>query len=77
MSLQSVFKIVSVATLGCACLSCILCSINWSLYINDMFIKKTGETDATKTELGLAIIFTCLMCWEIFGHFLTKTLSGG
>jgi hypothetical protein len=42
-----------------------------------MFIKKTGETDATKAELGLAIIFTCLMCWEIFGHFLTKALSGG
>ena len=74
---QKFFQLMTMATMACACLSCIACSINWSLYINDMFVKKTGQTDTTKAEMALAIIFSALMVWEIFGHFLFKMLSGG
>jgi len=71
-----ILKAVSVATLVCACVSCVVCSVNWGMYINNIYIKKTGETNTTKAEMGIAIAFTCLVFWELIGHFLTKKLSG-
>ena len=47
------------------------------MYVNNIYIKKTGETSTTKSEKYMAMVFCCLMIWEMIGHTIFKKISGG
>ena len=45
-----------------ACVACMICTGTLGGYINDIYIKKTGENDKTKAEKGSAIAFSIVLC---------------
>lgn len=69
------FKFGAQITLVCACMSCLAFSYNIGMYINNIYVKKTGETDTTKAEKYMAMIFCCLTCWEMLGHWIFSLIS--
>ena len=69
------FKFGSQLTLMCAGVSCLVCTGNLLAYGNNIYVKKTGENDSTKAEKHFAMIFACLMIWEMIGHTIFKTIS--
>ena len=53
-----------------ACVACMICTGTLGGYINDIYIKKSGETDKTKAEKGSAIAFSILMCIALVIYYI-------
>jgi len=55
-----------------ACVACMICTGTLGGYINDIYIKKTGENDKTKAEKGSAIAFSIIMCCALLVYNILK-----
>jgi hypothetical protein len=53
-----------------ACVTCMICTGTLGGYINDIYVKKTGENDKTKAEKGSAIAFSIVMCIALMVYFV-------
>jgi hypothetical protein len=70
------FKFAVPITAACAGIACIACSVNLGMYVNNIYIKKTGKTKTTDAEKYMTMVFCCIMVWELIGHFIFKKISG-
>ena len=55
-----------------ACVACMVCTGTLGGYINDIYIKKTGENDKTKAEKISAITFSAVMCCALIVYQILK-----
>ena len=55
-----------------ACVACMICTGTLVPYLNNIYIKKTGETNSTKAEKGTAIAFSVVMCCALIVYFVLK-----
>ena len=72
---SAIFRIAALSTGCCAAVACIALTINAGLYVNNIYVKKTGENDTTKAEKYMAMVDCCLMTWQLIGHVVFKKLS--
>lgn len=55
-----------------ACVACMICTGTLGGYINDIYVKKTGENNKTKGEKGSAIAFSVIMCIALIVYQVLK-----
>lgn len=57
------------------CVACMICTGTLGGYINDIYIKKTGENGKTQAEKGSAITFAVVMCIALMVYYAFSLIT--